>query len=319
MKKLLIIFLMLLARICSAQLNLVPNPSFEDTVSCPTSAFEISKADNWYSCRSTPDYFNICCNLYSGIVGVPNNVLGYQFPRTGNAYAGLIPYDINGLLGWEYIGTTLLTPTIIGQKYFVTFYISLADNTLFAINKFGIKLTMTPYSFNNPYPVNNSSLIYSDSIIIDTTGWSKIQLSFVADSNYQYLMLGNFFDYSLTDTVGSNRTFAYYYFDDICMSTDSVYCDNYTGLNHSTSNQPQTIIKNSYLKDDKLKVIFNDNYIEKEILIYSVSGQLLNTTKTMDQQIDIMLPGSSTIYFLCVYEKSKMESKKIIAIKNYIE
>src|ERR1700722_4176269 len=65
--------------------NLVPNPSFEDTVSCPTSVDEVYRAVAWSSFGETPDYFNSC-----GIdeVGVPKNELGYRSAATGHAYCG---------------------------------------------------------------------------------------------------------------------------------------------------------------------------------------------------------------------------------------
>ncbi len=42
MKKTITLFFLLFCKVCFAQINLVPNPSFEDTSSCPISAFEIN-------------------------------------------------------------------------------------------------------------------------------------------------------------------------------------------------------------------------------------------------------------------------------------
>lgn len=61
-----------------AQVNLVPNPSFEDTVSCPNYANQIDKAVGWHASRNTPDYFNGCDWLTSN-QSVPNNFRGYQY------------------------------------------------------------------------------------------------------------------------------------------------------------------------------------------------------------------------------------------------
>ena len=75
--------------------NLVPNPSFEDTVSCPDNLAQIDKAVGWSSYRITPDYFNSCSSASAfPSVSVPSNQWGTQSAKTGNAYAGLITYSL---------------------------------------------------------------------------------------------------------------------------------------------------------------------------------------------------------------------------------
>src|ERR1043165_3367909 len=75
--------------------NLVPNPSFEDTVKCPTNHGDINGIDasNWLTFGSTPDYFNSCNNYpasdYNHGCSVPDNWAGFQAAATGFAYAGL--------------------------------------------------------------------------------------------------------------------------------------------------------------------------------------------------------------------------------------
>ena len=81
MKKTFTLILVLLSQVSFAQ-NLIPNPSFEDTVVCPLSANEVDKATYWSSFRDSPEYFNYCSNLQGGIVGIPNNFIGYQFPHS---------------------------------------------------------------------------------------------------------------------------------------------------------------------------------------------------------------------------------------------
>ncbi|MBK7390076.1 MAG: hypothetical protein IPI23_13700 [Bacteroidetes bacterium] len=51
-----IIILLLTGRIGYAQ-NLVPNPSFEDTINCPFSVNQFAYCDHWNKYRETPDYF----------------------------------------------------------------------------------------------------------------------------------------------------------------------------------------------------------------------------------------------------------------------
>ena len=76
------------AGVISAQ-NLVPNPNFESYSSCPTSISQLPLAVPWITPTvATPDYFHVCTGSIS--VDVPSNFGGggYQFPLTGDAYAG---------------------------------------------------------------------------------------------------------------------------------------------------------------------------------------------------------------------------------------
>lgn len=70
--------------------NLVPNYSFEDTLQCPigNGISPITYSPPWFSpTNSTANYFNSCNNFSWG---VPNNVGGIQYARTGKSYAGII-------------------------------------------------------------------------------------------------------------------------------------------------------------------------------------------------------------------------------------
>jgi hypothetical protein len=139
-----------------AQVNLVPNPSFEDTVSCPFSIGDIDKAVGWSSFGITPDYFHSCNSLN---FHVPNNVRGFQFAHTGNAYVGIGTYR-KTTNEREYIGIQLSQNLVIGQRYFVKFYLSRAENFYYATNKMGIKLSTVSYSETNPIPTDNNPIFY---------------------------------------------------------------------------------------------------------------------------------------------------------------
>jgi len=63
MKLSLILFSLFCTLNTQAQLNLVPNPSFEDTVNCPYFISEILSCANWLNFGNTPDYFNACSDF----------------------------------------------------------------------------------------------------------------------------------------------------------------------------------------------------------------------------------------------------------------
>src|SRR5688572_11555868 len=59
LKNLLLLLFFLSGGVCAGQ-NLVPNGSFEDTVSCPTAPAEMYKCVGWASYGGSPDYMNPC-------------------------------------------------------------------------------------------------------------------------------------------------------------------------------------------------------------------------------------------------------------------
>ncbi|MCB9360671.1 MAG: T9SS type A sorting domain-containing protein [Flavobacteriales bacterium] len=223
--------------------NLVPNPSFEDSVSCPSSSGDIAKAIGWSTLCASPDYFYTCSA--SNSFGVPNNIFGYQMPASGNAYAGFATYSNSAPNSREFPACNLSTSLSIGVKYYVSFKVALSIEPTFsqtncASNKIGAMFTTNPYICNTL--ITNSPPVYTDSIITDSLNWTRIKGSFIADSNYTYLVIGNFFDDANTDTVSFANDFtynSYYYLDDVCVGTDSVFVYNYsytTGINKNYFN-----------------------------------------------------------------------------------
>ncbi|MBK7816968.1 MAG: hypothetical protein IPJ60_04985 [Sphingobacteriaceae bacterium] len=72
----------------SGQVNLVPNPSFENVSMCPSALTQISLAAPWFQAGTgTPDLF-VACSTNTD-VGVPVNLLGNQAPNTGDKYSGI--------------------------------------------------------------------------------------------------------------------------------------------------------------------------------------------------------------------------------------
>eukprot|EP01034_Spumella_vulgaris_P007963 gene7963-10145_t len=91
MKKAILAVLLFPPTFWSYSQNLIPNPSFEDDSygGCPTDIGQIWHAAPWQTPAvhlGQSDYFSTCG---TGGTDVPSNNLGYEFPATGNAYAGL--------------------------------------------------------------------------------------------------------------------------------------------------------------------------------------------------------------------------------------
>jgi len=220
---------------CEAQ-NLVPNPSFEDTLGCPNNEDQVYLSNGWHCFGGTPEYFNQCSiedSVYGvPIAGVPYNWPGFQIPYNGVAYCGVYCFDKIAPDSREYIGRLLSTPLVVGQKYFASIKISLAEKSSYAVNNIGINFRTNAYTDSiNWMPLEtNHSFVHCSSIISDTSNWVVVSGSFYSDSAYQYVMVGNFYDHSLIDTVRVNNNFngiaiSYYYIDDVCVSPDSITCD----------------------------------------------------------------------------------------------
>src|ERR1051326_6943238 len=226
-------FLSLPSFYLTAQQNLVVNPSFEIHTACPdNTGGDVYKATGWDTCHQSADYFNTCATF--SYFHVPSNALGFQYPAYGNAYCGFISHDGSTFYRECIIGT-LTSPLVISLKYFISFKVSCADSLYtcgYSTNKLGVRMSTT-IQYN--VPINNTAHFYSNTVVTDTAGWTRLSGSFIADSAYQYIMIGNFFD-DLNTTVTSFQSgnIGYHYIDEVCLSTDSIYTANYvTGIDES--------------------------------------------------------------------------------------
>ena len=264
--KLISLFLFLaFAAQAPAQVNLVPNPSFEDTVYCPQNG-RMSACQHWVNCRATPDYNHACAPLgNSNAFGVPDNVFGFQPASTGNAYCDLWTYATTGLYR-EFIGVALTEPLAVGQAYDVSFKCSAASpghGYCLQANKLGIRFSTVPYDSAHPTPIDNSSHVFTEAVITDTAEWIVVSSVFIADSSYDFLVLGNFFDNDNTDTLvpGSECDgFAVYYVDDVTVSLSLSRPDH-------ESSEVKVIVNNDHIK------IVAANPV-KRITICNMLGQL---------------------------------------------
>ena len=313
MKKIKLFYLSLFFYTACFTQNIVPNPSFEDTIACPYQSGDIAKATAWTTSCGSPDYFKIC---NQSDWGVPINIWGYQMPASGDSYAGFLSYTTVSPDSKEFPVCNLISPLNIGTKYFVSFKVSLtlesiANPANCATNKLGAMFT-TGYCICNSLITNNPQ-VYSNSLVTDSTNWTRITGSFIADSAYTHLSIGNFFDDINTDTVKFFNSwwddFAYYYLDDVCVSTDSIYTNQYvyTGIAKNELAKPdfsiypnpfnfQTTLKVSHILDNATITIYNSNG-EKLKQLNNISGR---TIKLYRENLPI------GIYFIRLTQDNKI-------------
>jgi hypothetical protein len=308
------VFLILLVSGAYSQTNLVPNPSFESYTLCPTSFTGSSNnfdgLINWWVSSPSPDYFNACANTYTnGCVGVPYNGYGYQKAYSGAAYCGF--YTMNNINSSsptnyrEYLSTQLTSTLTIGTKYYFSMQVSCAITydtsfTLYctqgpnaAINKIGALFTTNKYDLSHNLSYRNFAHVYANTVIADTANWTQIKGSFISDSTYQYISLGNFFDDSHTDTLSLIRTpnwhnpqlnyVSYYYIDEIIVSTDSLLT---AGINKPPSSVNDILIYPNPAENGVIHV--KVAYPYSDILIYDYYGTLVKETKTnVSNDVDV--------------------------------
>lgn len=251
-----------------AQQNLIPNGGFEDYNTIP------DLFANWYNCNvwdnangtGTPDYFHIYGSNESQL---PDSYAAHLWPHSGEAIMGFLTWSSSssGANYREYLSIELTDPLVIGVPYSLSFWITNGESNYYvgnSSNNVGIALSTTTIeqTANNPIGItptfNNQNQIWSPS-------WQQITYSFIADSSYSYLTIGNFYPDSLTNnspqaTYPNSFTGSYYFVDDfelhhdlgpLTFTGDTTICINDTtiltasnGFNYVWVNNdnPQTVL-----------------------------------------------------------------------------
>ena len=177
-----------------SQPNLIFNPSFEQLDTCLGGFNALSNIQNfgWYS-YSTADIYTDCAlsDFY-----VPNNLLGFQYPVSGNNYAGIQTYCMRFPVCndyKEYITGQIITPLKQGRTYCGSMFISLIDTSTIACNDMGMAFTNTIPT--GPFGQTLSSImpqIANDPAtnpLTDKINWMEIKGSFIANGNEQFVFI----------------------------------------------------------------------------------------------------------------------------------
>ena len=180
--------LALLPVLCFSQ-NLVLNPSFEQTAFCPKGIgqFRNNVAMWTLPTGGTSDLFATC-----GVrdAGVPANAFGYQEPKFGANYAGLYMILIGDMR--EYVQGQLSGPLQKGQRYTISFWVSLAEHSDHAVNSFAVLLSQHPVGIRTTGFIKPSEVAASDAgvhqlvaipgpgVLSDKKVWTKIEATFTA-------------------------------------------------------------------------------------------------------------------------------------------
>lgn len=240
-----------------AQVNLVPNPSFEADNRAPViTTFFWNHYGDW---RKDSLYKNpnnkliLAANWFPATSGTPDalnsdksHLLGFKTKtaRTGDGRMGIIAGICkNGLVSWllyrdtysEYVECKLNQPLVAGKLYCVRYYVALDRKSNFASNRFGFAITKDSVRFPKTHVqlsgydpeahINEAD----DHYITSDEGWVMICDTFIAKGGEQFLTLGSFaqdFPKRIHKVKKSEHTslrvnpfnkFAYYYIDDVSL------------------------------------------------------------------------------------------------------
>ncbi len=216
--------------------NLVPNGSFEEYSDCPTYFGLASWSTGWQNLYTqSADYFNACHT--GGVVGIPLNQFGDQYPADGDAYMGMATYAYNQPEYREMVGIQLTEPLQVGIPVCLSFKTAVAgfgtsvgNSAGYTCKGVGMKFFSTLPTEQYIYDYPNSAALYIEEVPTDTAIWYSVAGTYVPDSAYSYVVIGNFFADSLNEPLvqgiigidGSD--FAYAFIDDLRASFDLNYC-----------------------------------------------------------------------------------------------
>lgn len=228
-----------------AQINLVPNPSFEDTINihpgCRQNPHGCFLDEFIFGWRGSAVYFSEIFDSSTAPIGVsisrgvPSNCVGYQNARNGIAYSSVTTFslDANHFSRRKHIQSKLIQSLESGKKYKVEFYVSQADSLHYANNTIGaffsadsfyVKTDVTTDYPNQMPQIQNQP----NNNLNNSQGWVLVRDTMVAKGTEQYITIGNFLPDSLSDTLylgggcvwpgGYRICSSLYYIDDVSVT-----------------------------------------------------------------------------------------------------
>ncbi len=177
-------------------------------------------SDSYSSLYPIPTVTASNCDQGTQVQRTPENLGGFQYPVSGNAYAGIVAYSDHpqspplpfGPNYREYISSKLTSPMVPGNTYYVRFYVSLAEKFKYGVSDLGISFfshSGGPFSNgidyddsstgNGSYDVSVNGTVLSADIaspagvpLIDTMNWIPIEGFYTPNSVKTDFIIGRF-------------------------------------------------------------------------------------------------------------------------------
>jgi Secretion system C-terminal sorting domain len=183
-------------------INLIPDPSFEDTLSLSNVEAQLSlkywknlDSNKLHTCQGA--YLSVFAPIYT----LPLNQACYQYPRSGNGILALTGFVYNNIFR-SITRTKLKSKLIAGKTYCVKINAVFADNPAYWVTD-ALQLYFDNGGLDTMISIHNDSIgIYPfitpqvsnpvGHILTDTMNWNLIVGSFVANGTEEFLTIGNF-------------------------------------------------------------------------------------------------------------------------------
>lgn len=209
-----------------ASQNLILNPSFEEVTEITTrwsgTYADFDKRMKYWDSpnQGSPDILFVKA-LNKMHPKRPKVDLSNHLPRTGKFMVGIKTYGCNNTPHCkEYVQIKLEEPLQSGKQYYFEYWVNPIAPSV-KVNSFGLALSMEGIKelmnlgLLDHYPVSMNEEIIDGGL----NEWQRIASTFEADSNYEYIIIGNFSpDKSIefkTETDGIE--YGYYLLDDVLL------------------------------------------------------------------------------------------------------
>jgi hypothetical protein len=307
--------------VCSAQ-NLIPNGSFEEVINCPEvlGALHTDCAD-WYGSvvfpdvplnqSPSPDLYHSCSP--QDLLSPPDIIFGNLPASDGNAYAGFISISVTQNNGREIIGVQLTENLEVNHNYILRFDLAHAytNNFEFSSNNIGARFTTYEGYVDSEDVTTNFAHANVDSVVSEINTWRTYEFEFVADSMYEYLHIGNFFDDDNTTLIDSAEGVgegAYYFIDNVVLQLESP-----VSINDNSKKQSEVSVFPNPVQD--YFTIGSPEGITKYTL-YNLSGDQIRSEEVSNStslKSDISLLPSG-IYILQVTTQTNSYYERVVKI-----
>ncbi len=297
-----------------AQVNLVPNGSFEDIIDCPGTYEDVSTAPSWFRpTKGSPDLFNVC-GTGGGIV--PENAFGYQPTQDGEGYAGSYVFSNFGQYdAREYIAVKLTENLKPEMHYCFKMYVALAEIDPFVISSVGAYFSSDSIYINdyNPMPYIPQIKNPDTNFINDTTSWQLICSNFKAQGGERYLYIGNFRDSTSTIKYSPTNGYegTYIYIDNVQLYE----CDSLNAIAENTPKNKLTY----YPNPTNGQLYIETTGTEKITLrVFDVNGKMVQEQiipNPSPQQLVELQGIDNGIYLLQVLQGKKSQQGKLVVIR----
>jgi outer membrane protein OmpA-like peptidoglycan-associated protein len=203
--------------------NLVPNPGFELLDRPPVGWFLSGRDFNavikyWESpTGASPD-------VYGPDVKVPTywaeKGFGHRKPRSGERMVGITMFGCDGKPHCrEYIRILLTEPLVVGQRYYLEFWVTPLENAT-AANNIGAAFVTEAKDFADDRLLRLRPVVHAEQIIAGQSNkWFRVKGEFTAKEESEYMLIGNFYPDTLTSFLVKDASlpYGYYYIDDVLL------------------------------------------------------------------------------------------------------